>query len=86
MCFTIIFCFALRHIKSFAKGHTLTKWQNGIGKSLKTFDDGTVEAKGIHALVDVLITSFYLVAVVDDAVALGGEGGDEQGNTGADVG
>ena len=77
MCFAIIFYFALRHIKSFAKGHTLTKWQNGIGKSLKTFDDGTIEAKGIHALVNILIAAFNLVAVVDDAVAMCGEGGDE---------
>ena len=39
----------------------------------------------IEALVDILITSFDLVAIVDDTVAIGREGSDEQGNTGTDV-
>ncbi len=71
VCFAIIFHFALRHIKSFAKGLSLTKWQNGIGKVLESLDEGLVEAQGIHALVDVLVAAFDLVAVVDDAIALG---------------
>ena len=41
-------------------------------KGLKPFDDRPIEAECIHALVDVLIASLDLVAVVDDAVALGG--------------
>ena len=53
---------------------------------LEALDDRSVETEGVDALVDVLVTSFNLVAVVDDASAVGGEGSDEQGNTGADVG
>ena len=86
MCFAIIFHFALRHIKSFAKGLSLTKWQNRVGKVLESLDERSVEAEGIQTLVDILVASFDLFAVVDDTGAFGRQGGDEQGNTSADVG
>ena len=53
---------------------------------LEALDDRSVETEGVDTLVDVLITSFDLVAVVDDTGTVGGEGSNEQGNTGADVG
>ena len=64
----------------------MTKWQNEIRWGLEALNERTIKTKGIDALVDVLVTAFDLVAVVDDAGAVGGEGGDEQGDAGADVG
>ena len=45
-----------------------------------------LRSQSVQALVNILIPALNLVAVVDDAGAVGGEGGDEQGDAGADVG
>ena len=82
----LFFHFAAWFIKSFAKAWILTKWQRRKEGKSKALDDGTAKAEGVHTLVDVLIATFNLVAVVDDACAVGTEGGDEQGDTSADVG
>ena len=54
--------------------------------SQKLVDSLDFCSQSIQPLVNILITSLNLVAVVDDAGAVGGEGGDEQGDASADVG
>ena len=49
-------------------------------------DSFNLRPQRIQPRINILIPSLNLVAIVDDAGAVGGEGGDEQGDTGTDVG